>query len=77
MTNARSTQRSSEVDRTAEVQGYFTPIPIPLPNPDAPTAPSQTLPASVRSFSRSLGSIAILHPVPLPGVIDPPNPVLG
>jgi hypothetical protein len=76
MPNA-STQRTREIDRTAEVQGYFDPLPIPFLNPEATTPLPQTLPQPARSVSRSLGSITVPHLVPLPGVIDPPNPALG
>jgi hypothetical protein len=77
MANRTCSQLTSALDRTAEVQGYFTPVPIPLPNPEATTPLPQTLPQSVLSFSRSLKSITFPYPVHLPGVIDPPNPTLG
>jgi hypothetical protein len=77
MENSTGTQVISELDRSAEVQGYITPIPIPLPNPDAATSLPQTLPQSVLNFTRSLGSITVPHPIPLPGVVDSPMPLLG
>jgi hypothetical protein len=68
MANPTSPQVPSDLDRTAEVQGYFTPVPIPLP---------RMLPASVRTLGRSLGSSTMPHPGPLAGISDQPNPALG